>query len=108
MAEQARLEKLANPIPIARPVPGQPIFNLALQMPTAAAELRKAAAPAEKPLKPKRERYMDRCDPVLRFKVGERLECRMEAEGYEKSWFRAELLQFRDDGLIRVSFYELP
>ena len=45
--------------------------------------------------------------PVLRLKVGERLECRMEAKGYEKAWFRAELLQFRDDGLIKVSFYEL-
>ena len=32
-------------VPIARPVPGQPIFNLALQMPTAAAELRKVATP---------------------------------------------------------------
>ena len=45
--------------------------------------------------------------PVLRRKVGERLECRMEAKGYEKAWFRAELVQFRDDGLIKVSFYEL-
>ena len=45
--------------------------------------------------------------PVPRFKVGERLECRMEAKGYEKAWFRAEIEQFRDDGQIKVQFYEL-
>ena len=45
--------------------------------------------------------------PVLRFKAGERLECRMEAKGYEKAWFRAEIEQFRDDGQIKVQFYEL-
>ena len=39
---------------------------------------------------------------VLRFRVGEKLECRMEAQGYEKSWYKAEILQIKEDGSIKV------
>ena len=72
------LERAAAEVrPIARPIAGQGDFNVALQMPTASAELRKLPQleAREKQLKPKRERYMDRCDPVLRFKVGELCTC---------------------------------
>eukprot|EP00908_Phaeocystis_cordata_P008771 Transcript_19468.p3 GENE.Transcript_19468~~Transcript_19468.p3 ORF type:complete len:274 (+),score=138.59 Transcript_19468:477-1298(+) len=102
--------KAAEKRPVARPVPGQNVTDLSVQMPIAHAELRvnpKDRMKEKKELKPKRERYMDRCDPVLRFRVGEKLECRMEAQGYEKSWYKAEILQIKEDGSIKVQYPEL-
>jgi hypothetical protein len=54
----------------------------------------------------KRKRYMDRCDPVLRFRVGEEVECRVEAQGFEKSWYKAQIVQIKD-GSIKVEYPDL-